>query len=279
VLAAGRRLEQVFLNLLVNATHALQEAGGAGEVTVTVQPGASGEVVAEVRDTGPGMTPEVRARVFEPFDTTKPVGSGTGLGLAICHGIVASCGGRIDVESEPGRGSAFRVVLPALAAAPSPPPIAQDARPDRGAAPGAGLPAGRRVLVVDDDPLILRLVTRALGGGEVVTLADPHEALRRLLGGDPFDLVICDLMMPGLSGMDLFAALAQARPEEADRLIFMTGGAFTPRAREFLSDGDRPCLEKPFEPEALRRLVGERLTGRPARVASFGMLAPDPQAP
>jgi PAS domain S-box-containing protein len=115
VLASGRRLEQVFVNLLVNAAQAIPEGRPeANEVAVSVAVGCTGEVVAEVRDTGAGMTPEVRTHLFEPFFTTKPVGSGTGLGLAICHGIVAAHGGRIEVESAPGGGSVFRVVLPAL---------------------------------------------------------------------------------------------------------------------------------------------------------------------
>ncbi|HET9555182.1 MAG TPA: ATP-binding protein [Anaeromyxobacteraceae bacterium] len=118
VLASGRRLEQVFVNLLVNAAQAIPEGRAEeNEVAVSVGPGPGGQVVAEVRDTGAGMTPEVRAHLFEPFFTTKPVGSGTGLGLAICHGIVSAHGGRIEVESAPGAGSTFRVVLPAPGAA------------------------------------------------------------------------------------------------------------------------------------------------------------------
>jgi PAS domain S-box-containing protein len=268
VKASARRLEQVFLNLLINALQALQGVEERGEVSVKVGPGGPGEVVAEVRDDGPGMTPEVRARIFEPFFTTKPVGAGTGLGLAICHGIVTSFGGRIDVTSEPGRGCTFRVVLPALEAADtfdggdaSRPTVL----PAPGAWPPAGLPVGRRVLVIDDDPSVLRMLDRSLAGGpEVVAVSDPHEALRRLLTGERFDLVLCDLMMPGLSGMELHAALLAARPERIGAMVFITGGAFTERARDFLATCQAPCLEKPFDPEALRRLVAQRLAGAPA---------------
>ncbi|MBK9515918.1 MAG: response regulator [Anaeromyxobacter sp.] len=259
VTAVGRRLEQVFLNLLVNAGHALGDHPGADhQVTVTVRPGAPGVVVAEVSDSGAGMTPEVRARIFEPFFTTRPVGGGTGLGLAICHGIVTSLGGRIEVESEAGRGSTFRVHLPALAAsaaegaAPRPAPAAP--------APAVPLPSGARLLVIDDDPLVLNLLARALSGGpEVVTLEDAREALRRLHLGERFDLILCDLMMPDLSGMDFHAALQAHDPAQAAGVIFITGGAFTARARDFLATVGNPCVEKPFEASALRQLVAERL--------------------
>ncbi len=268
VLAAGRRLEQVLVNLLTNAAHALPDAGDAGEVQVSVGTTAEGEAFAEVRDNGSGMAPEVRSRVFEPFFTTKPVGAGTGLGLSICHGIVASFGGRIEVESAPGSGSAFRVVLPPLSSyALGGAPAAPQALPASPAGAVPPLPPGLRLLVVDDDRPVLRAVTRALGQGpEVVAIADPHEALRRMLAGERFDLVLCDVMMPGLSGMEIHAALLQARPALADRLVFMTGGAFTPRAREFLATLPNPCLDKPFEPEDLRRAVLERLPrmGAPA---------------
>ncbi len=257
ILASGRRLEQVFVNLLVNAGHALGErAGDQHQVTVVVRPGAPGEVVAEVQDTGAGMAPEVRTRIFEPFFTTKPVGAGTGLGLAICHGIVASLGGRIEVESEPGRGSTFRVHLPAL-----PPGAAVAGAPRPAAAePPVHLPAGARLLIVDDDPLILSLLTRALAGGpEVVALLDAREALERLRQGERFDLLLCDLMMPELSGMDFHAALLAIDPALAGGAVFITGGAFTPRARAFLARVGNTCLEKPFDPQKLRRLVAARL--------------------
>jgi CheY-like chemotaxis protein len=269
VLGSRARLEQVFANLLVNAAQAIPEGSAAGnEVAVSVGTAPSGEVVAEVRDTGAGMTPEVRARIFEPFFTTRPVGAGAGLGLAICHGIVADLGGRIEVESEPGQGTTVRVVLPPMApgaaaalpavvaptgpAAPAPAPPPADA--------WAALPPDGRVLLVDDDALIGKVVVRSLAGGpEVVALEDGREALRRLLAGERFDVVLCDLMMPDFSGMDLHAALQAARPDLAAQVIFVTGGAFTPRARDFLASVRNECLKKPFEPAALRRLVARRL--------------------
>jgi PAS domain S-box-containing protein len=257
VLASSRRLEQVFLNLLVNATQSLGDGPvEAHLVTVEVRPGPGLTVVAEVRDTGVGMSPEVRARIFEPFFTTKPVGAGTGLGLAICHGIISSYGGHFEVESEPGRGTTMRVVLPALVE-----PGAEAGGPvGAGPAPRIPLPFGARILLVDDDPIITRVVQRTLAGGpEIVCLEDPRAALTRLCGGERFDLILCDLMMPRLSGQDLYAELCRNRPELADRVIFVTGGAFTPRSQAFLTKSGVTCLEKPFDPDVLRRLVAERL--------------------
>jgi CheY-like chemotaxis protein len=122
------------------------------------------------------------------------------------------------------------------------------------------LPADARVLLVDDDPLIGKVVVRSLAGGpEVVTLEDGRAALDRLAGGEHFDVILCDLMMPDFSGMEFHAALRAVRPDLASRVIFVTGGAFTARARDFLASVKNECLRKPFEPEALRRLVAERI--------------------
>ena len=203
-----------------------------------------------MKDTGHGIAPEVLDRIFEPFFTTKPAGVGTGLGLAICHGIVTGLGGEIRVESQPGRGSVFRVILPP-ARAPAPEPA------DR---PGpASAPRGR-ILVVDDEPLVGRAIQRILGADhEVVVETSGRAALARAERGERFDLLLCDLMMPEMTGQDLLEALERTAPDLAGRVVFLTAGAFTPAAREFLERTRRPRLEKPFEAEALERLVAAEL--------------------
>jgi len=252
VLAFPHSLEQVFLNLLVNASLAIPEGHAQdNEISVSLYPGAAGEVIAEVRDTGTGITPEVQTRLFEPFFTTRSVGAGTGLGLSICHGIVTSLGGRIEVESTLGAGSLFRVVLPA-ATQPATEPAARIDRID--------LPAGHRVLVIDDDPHVAKSIARAISGGpEILILLDAREALRRIQAGEHFDLILCDLMMPDLTGMEFQLALHVVNAELAAGIIFITGGAFTPQAREFLAASRNLFIEKPFQPEQLRRAVAARL--------------------
>ena len=293
VVANEHRLGQVFLNLLVNAAQAIPAGqADAHEVVVTAR-AADGEVVAEVRDSGAGMSPQVRARIFEPFFTTKPVGQGTGLGLSICHGIVAAVGGRIEVETAEGRGSTFRVVLPAA----PPPPNSTSRGVERtmsgtpgpapeGPAPGERPPASTttmtstpnapappdprpraKVLVVDDEPMVGTAVRRLLSGHDVTVVQRAADAQALLDQDAAYDLILCDLMMPEMTGMALHAWLEARSPALAARMTFVTGGAFTDEAREFLErHGDRR-LEKPFDVAALRAAVAASLrpAGHPGR--------------
>jgi signal transduction histidine kinase/CheY-like chemotaxis protein len=259
VRANERRLSQIFVNLLVNAAQAIPDGGAdRHEIRVALHTDEAGRAVVEVHDTGTGIAPEHLPRLFDPFFTTKPVGEGTGLGLAICHGIVSSLGGELSVESQLGLGSTFRVTLPAAA-------------DDGAAAPErAGLPAPSpatpsptrraRLLVIDDDPHVGHAVRETLARDhEVVALTSASEALQRLEGGESFDLILCDLMMPMMTGVDLHEILRRARPELAARMVFLTGGAFTARARTFLAEVPNPRLEKPFDPKSLRSFVRQLL--------------------
>jgi nitrogen-specific signal transduction histidine kinase/CheY-like chemotaxis protein len=241
------QLGQVFVNLLVNAAHAIAEGhADQNQIRVATRTGPGGEAIAEVSDTGSGIPDALRARIFEPFFTTKPVGHGTGLGLSVCHGIVAGLGGRLEVESEVGRGSTFRVILPAAS---SPPPA-------RTPAPVRPAPGPRaRVLVIDDDALVGQSIQRTLHGLDVEVMINARAAQQRLAGGERFDLVLCDLMMPNVNGVELYEALEIAAPDQARRVVFITAGAFTERAQVFLERTRRPVLTKPFEAEALRSEV------------------------
>jgi PAS domain S-box-containing protein len=252
VRAEEGRLGQVFLNLLVNAAQSIPD-GDARRHQVQVRCGrdARGGAYVEVRDTGQGISPENLRRIFDPFFTTKALGEGTGLGLTICHGIVTSLGGTIEVQSELGRGSRFRVVLP---------PAPDSAEVVLPAAAGAKASDAARgsVLVVDDDALVLSSVRRLLAVEHQVTAMEgARSALDRLRSGERFDAIVCDLMMPEMSGQELHAAIRSLAPDQASRMIFLTGGAFTPRAMEFLAAVPNPCLDKPFEADQLRLLVRE----------------------
>jgi signal transduction histidine kinase len=243
------RLGQLFLNLVVNAAQAIPEGNAASnEIRIVTRQDERGRVVVEVRDTGAGIPEAARARIFEPFFTTKPAGVGTGMGLAICHRIVAELGGEIVVESELGRGTTFRLVLPAATGGP---------RAAAGHAPPV-VHAQRRghLLLVDDEPLLLAALRRILSAEhDVVGLTSGRDAIERVAGGERFDVILCDLMMPEMTGMDVHAELARLAPDQARRMVFITGGAFTGRAHDFLQEVGNPRVEKPFDGASLTALV------------------------
>jgi len=241
------RLGQVLVNLIVNAAQAIDPGHPAeNEITVTARATGARTIAIEVRDTGCGMPPEVMARIFEPFFTTKKVGGGTGLGLSVCHGIVRSFGGNLQVESQVGKGTLFRLTVPVApprgSDGPAPSPVT---RPFR----------GHRILVVDDEEAVLRVIRRALDDGELVCKARAIEAFELLQGGEIFDVILCDLMMPQMSGIDLYERLLAIRPEQAGRIIFMTGGALTDRAADFLRTVLNSHVDKPFQVSTLREAV------------------------
>jgi signal transduction histidine kinase len=244
------RLGQVVLNLLVNAAQAIPE-GHVDRNEIRVSTAMEGDrVVIEVRDTGAGIPPEALDRIFDPFFTTKPIGVGTGLGLSICQRIVTELGGSIGVQSEVGRGTVFRVVLPAAGPeAPVRPPLPAVAHRRRG-----------RVLVVDDEAVVAAAIRRTLAAEhEVVITAGAEQALKRLGVGERFDVILCDLMMPRMTGMDLHAEALRVAPDQAARMVFLTAGAFTERAQEFLDHTPNQRLEKPFDAGNLRALVNDRV--------------------
>jgi PAS domain S-box-containing protein len=254
-------LAQVFASLLVNAAQALPvESAASNEIRVSSRR-TGDDVVVEVADNGAGIPDDLQAHIFEPFFTTKDVGGGMGLGLAIAVGIVTSLGGKISVTSTVGRGSLFRVILPAAArSARSPAPAAPS---DGGGRPlaRAAIAARPRLLVIDDEPTLTRVVERALAKQlEVVAVNGGREAIALLTEqSSQFDLILCDLMMPEATGETVYTEVCQRRPELAGRFIFMTGGAFTPDGRRFLDAMGAPLLEKPFELGRLRELVMNRL--------------------
>jgi PAS domain S-box-containing protein len=247
------RLGQVFLNLIVNAAHAIPEGGvERNEIRLVTRAHSEG-VAIEVHDTGAGIPAENLERLFEPFFTTKPVGVGTGLGLSICQDIVTGFGGRMEVRSEPGRGSTFRVILRTAAKA-TVSPVEQPVAPVVPVSVGEARRA--RILVVDDEPMIGMAIRRTLQREhEVVTLTSAREAQERLTQGERFDLILCDVMMPEMSGMDLHQELSRHLPELTERVVFLSGGAFTASASAFLNRGDIRRLDKPFTSHELRELV------------------------
>jgi PAS domain S-box-containing protein len=246
--AGEAQLGQMFVGLLVNAAQAIPEGHTEkNEIRLVTRPHPSGGVLIEVRDTGRGIPQDLMGRIFDPFFTTKAAGKGTGLGLSICHGIVTSLGGEITVESKVDQGSVFRVLLPAarLPRAPSSLP----------GAPPAPVARRGRVLIVDDDAFVTNTIVRALGGHDLTVVTDGKDALDRLGTGERYDLILCDLMMPNVSGIDIHAHLARALPDQVQRLVFLTGGAVSPATRAFLDQAANERIEKPFDVHNLRALV------------------------
>jgi len=256
VVADEARLGQVVLNLLVNAAQACPgEHPDDHEIRVVVATDERGRALLEVRDTGTGIAPEIADRIFDPFFTTKPRGVGTGLGLAICRSIVLGLGGEIAAEPRPGGGTVVRVVLP-----PAPPGELAPAAGDTNASPAAGARRRGRLLVVDDEPAVAAAVRRVLASEHDVTVhTRAAEALAAIAGGERFDAILCDLTMPGMSGMELHAELERIAPDQARRVIVLTGGAVTASAREFLERVALPRCDKPLDVPALRALVRVRV--------------------
>jgi signal transduction histidine kinase len=247
------RIGQVFLNLLVNAAQAIPEGrASANEIRVATYVADDGRVCVEISDTGTGIPPEVQKRLFTPFFTTKQVGVGTGLGLSICHRIVTGLGGSITVDSAVGVGTTFRVYLPPAAprlTMTSPMPQVPDRQGRRG-----------RILVIDDEEPVVRAAMRILQNEHDVAIATAASvAVDRVIAGERFDMILCDLMMPEMTGMELYGELMKIAPDQAEAMVFITGGAFTPRARGFLDRVKNERFEKPFNATQLRALVRERL--------------------
>jgi PAS domain S-box-containing protein len=247
VRSRSSELGRVFLNLLVNAAQALP-GSASQEHRIEVRGRAvDGSVVVEVGDSGCGLTDEVRARMFDAFFTTKPVGEGTGLGLTIAKSIVDAAGGRIEVEARKPRGTVFRVVLPASRASAASPAGAPRATVD---------PARRRVMVVDDEPGVRRSLVRMLTRQHEVVAAESGEDALRLIARDPaWDAILCDLMMSGMDGIALHGALASRHPALLRRLAFVTGGVFGERVTAFLAEHPVIVVPKPFEASLLLEVI------------------------
>jgi signal transduction histidine kinase/CheY-like chemotaxis protein len=257
VIGNEARLVQVVLNLIVNAYQALPPDAPAHNQVHVATRFEGGAIVVEIADSGPGVPLADRELIFEPFFSTKEIGQGTGLGLFVCRNIVRGFSGDIEVGDRPGGGALFRVTLPmapeghAATAVEATPP----SRPAIDAAPSG---RDRHVVVIDDDAMVARALALQLreAGYRVTTFADGQTAMRALLASHDVELVFCDLMMTGMTGIEVSNRLADDAPELARKLVLMTGGAFSPAAREFVARHRDHTVEKPFDvvAEARRRL-------------------------
>ena len=250
--ADAHQLHQLFVNLINNAAQAMRRQTAPRRIAITVRVvGQTERVHIAVRDTGPGIPPEIQTRVFEPFFTTKPQGEGTGLGLSLCAGIVQDHGGRMTLESEPGAGTTFHIELPVVQ-----PPHAAPA----GAAASAPPLPPLRLLVVDDETTIAEGLAEALQrDGHTVDVAENGARALERLAAARYDAVISDTKMPTVDGENLYEELIRRFPRLRDRIVFVTGDALSTEKRAFLESTGVPFLFKPYEfddvRDALRRVV------------------------
>lgn len=251
-------IEQVLVNLLINARDAMPEGGTIridmdsvfldSEYAIRaehVRPGRYAMVA--VADEGKGMSEEILSRIFEPFFTTKEVGAGTGIGLSICHRIVEGHGGTIRLDTTPGGGATFTILLPVVGSEGS-----RGERTERSEVRSGPL----AILVVDDEPEVADSLADMLrlDGHEVAVTYSGDSALTRL-SGQAFDVLLSDIRMPDLDGPKLCQALERVRPELVDRVVFVTGDTMSAHVQQFLISSGRPYLEKPVRPEEIRRLL------------------------
>jgi CheY-like chemotaxis protein len=239
-------LRQVFVNVFLNAVHAIREGeANLQEIRVTTRTDQHGRAVVEIADTGTGIPPDVARRVFEPFFTT---GLGLGLGLGQSRDVIAALDGEIVIDSVAGTGTTVRIAIPSTAERVE--LTSSEEGPTQADAVGQ-----RRILIIDDDRPVAAAIALELGQHDVVVAESGREALELLRREKDFDLILCDLMMPEVTGMDVYEALRAIDPALLERVVLMTGGAFTPAARDFLAVVNAPLIEKPFQAGALLELV------------------------
>jgi PAS domain S-box-containing protein len=253
------QIQQVILNIVINAEQALIETGRQGKITVTTST-VENSIRISIADSGPGIPKENINRIFDPFFTTKEVGKGTGLGLSVCHGIVTAHGGNIYAESEDGKGAEFIIDLPIAVA--EEPDIRdrivrkEDNRQYR-------RKANENILIIDDESGVRDVLARVFSetGYQTDSASDAKSALTKL-NKNGYDMFIIDLKLPRVSGMRLYEIMKQKYPSSAEKVMFITGDAITQSTQDFLNSAGRPYLTKPFNPKVAVELVEEMLRGK-----------------
>jgi two-component system NtrC family sensor kinase len=260
ILADPDQVQQVVVNLLVNAAQALEETEGRREIRVSVRGARDGKLGVVVADSGPGVPKDIAKRIFEPFFTTKPQGAGTGIGLSVSRGLAEAQGGTLALLPSPKGGAAFELSLPLAAGVTAEKAGMRVDRADGSPTARRGKGNGRepRALVVDDEPEIAVLLAEALRkAGYACDVATGGREGQAMIAANPggYDALVCDLRMPDIDGPRLFRWISAHHPALAERTVFVTGDALGPAAGRFLAKSRRPVLEKPFAPADVVRVV------------------------
>jgi CheY-like chemotaxis protein len=251
-MADAGQLQQVFLNIVLNAEVEMTRTHGRGNLLVKTER-MDNAIRISFKDDGPGIAKENLDKIFDPFFTTREVGQGTGLGLSVSHGIVTGHGGRIYAQSELGKGATFFVELPIVTEAEQLKLVeAAIAEPKKA--------SGGRILVVDDEPLVQQFLTRMLSeqGHEVETTDNGQDALKKLHSED-YDVVLVDIKLPGMSGIEIYKHLQRMANPLVSRVVFITGDVMSEETMAFLSRAKAPYVTKPFDTERLRKDINSML--------------------
>jgi signal transduction histidine kinase/ActR/RegA family two-component response regulator len=252
------QMQQVFLNLIVNAEQAMEKSHGRGTLTISTE--KKGNTIRVLfQDDGPGISKENMKRLFEPFFTTKEVGQGTGLGLSLSRSIVLEHGGNVSVESEFGHGAIFTVEIPIVEEA----PIEADVQ-NKITQKQPSLEKNTRILVIDDEPGVRLLLEKVLtpDGYRVEVVPDAETALSKLDAGDKYDVILLDIRMPGVSGAELYSRILDKDPTLGKRIIIITGDVMGADIKEFLVKHNLPFLSKPFDMNLLKEQVASMVAAK-----------------
>jgi len=252
-IADAGQLQQVFLNLIVNAETEMKLARGSGKLSIKTQQ-IENNIRISFKDDGPGIAEENLERIFDPFFTTRQVGQGTGLGLSVCYGIVSEHGGRIHAESKPGKGATFIVELPIITADKQlefPEPAVQEQQKVTGA----------KILVVDDEPVVREFISKVLTeeGHQVEAVDNAQDALE-MVKSKTYRIILLDIKMPGMSGIELYKRFQKIAPSLARRVVFVTGDVMGTRTTSFLSKAKSPYITKPFDGKQLNIAINRIFT-------------------
>jgi CheY-like chemotaxis protein len=251
------QLQQVFLNLIVNAEQAMKKAHGKGTLTITTEK-KENNIRMSFKDDGLGITKENLGHLFEPFFTTKDVGEGTGLGLSLSRSIILEHGGRMSVESEFGHGATFIIEIPIVES----PPVEITTSNQVGTVKSTAVKKGK-ILVVDDEPGVRALLEKVLIpiGYQVDTINDAKIATDKLDAGEIYDVILLDLRMPGMNGKELYAHILEKTPVLKGKVVIVTGDVMGSDVKDFLAKNNLSYLAKPFDMKLLKEKIDAIVDG------------------